>query len=364
MGGGTTLRAVSGGLVPYWLGGAIVSLVVMAYVFFGGMRGTAWVNTFQTVLFLSFGAIAVAVIATGMGGFRQAIEGMLASPSHGSAADPRARVAAVLLQLHLHSALVDRVSAHRHLLPDGEDDSPTSARRSCSIRSACSRSGCRRCSSAWSPTAHERSGDHGQARSARDAGRRRGRRCRRPRATSCASAPNGDDVILRLVEGYAPLWLAVAAGRGGDGRGHGQRLADPGAVHDVHRGCVRVLWRRRRFGEAVQVQTGRLFVDRADRRRLRRSRLDAPQSIFDMATQYAFAGYSALSPLLVAALFWKAAPSGARWPPRCGLLWRYWPWLCFSRRLPRPLPARPLSSGPREASTFFPERREERPSSD
>ena len=30
-----------------------------------------------------------------------------------------------------------------------------------------------------------------------------------------------------------------------------------------------------------------------------------PQSIFDVATQYAFAGYSALSPLLVAALFWR-----------------------------------------------------------
>ena len=59
IGGGTTLRAVSGGWVPFWLGGAIVSLVVMGYVFFGGMRGTAWVNTFQTILFLSFGAIAV-----------------------------------------------------------------------------------------------------------------------------------------------------------------------------------------------------------------------------------------------------------------------------------------------------------------
>ena len=31
----------------------------MSYVFFGGMRGTAWVNTFQTTLFLVFGAIAV-----------------------------------------------------------------------------------------------------------------------------------------------------------------------------------------------------------------------------------------------------------------------------------------------------------------
>src|SRR5205823_9063738 len=81
MGGGATLRAVRGGLVPYWLGGAIVSMVVMGYVFFGGMRGTAWVNTFQTILFLSFGAIAVSVIAAGMGGFGRAMETLLASPA-------------------------------------------------------------------------------------------------------------------------------------------------------------------------------------------------------------------------------------------------------------------------------------------
>ena len=53
----------------------------MSYVFFGGMRGTAWVNTFQTVLFLGFGAIAVVVIAHGMGGFRTAVEAMLGSPA-------------------------------------------------------------------------------------------------------------------------------------------------------------------------------------------------------------------------------------------------------------------------------------------
>src|SRR5437867_9367686 len=93
MGGGTTLAAVSGGRVPYWFGGAVVSLVVMGYVFFGGMRGTAWVNTFQTVLFLSFGAIAVATIASGMGGFSRAIEGLLAAPST-SALLTRERVSA------------------------------------------------------------------------------------------------------------------------------------------------------------------------------------------------------------------------------------------------------------------------------
>ena len=73
-GGGTTLEAVSGGIVPYWLGGAIVSLVVMGYVFFGGMRGTAWVNAMQTSLFLVFGTIAFLVIGAGMGGFRAAIQ--------------------------------------------------------------------------------------------------------------------------------------------------------------------------------------------------------------------------------------------------------------------------------------------------
>ena len=67
MGGGTTLNTISGGLVPFWFGGAIVAMVVMSYVFFGGMRGTAWVNTFQTILFLTFGAIALVVIGVGHG---------------------------------------------------------------------------------------------------------------------------------------------------------------------------------------------------------------------------------------------------------------------------------------------------------
>src|ERR687896_561027 len=80
MGGGTTLTTISGGFVPYWFGGAIVAMVVMSYVFFGGMRGTAWVNTFQTVLFLCFGAIALIVIGVGMGGFRSAAQAMQASP--------------------------------------------------------------------------------------------------------------------------------------------------------------------------------------------------------------------------------------------------------------------------------------------
>ena len=44
------------------------------------MRGTAWVNTFQTVLFLLFGAVAILVVARGVGGFSSGMEALLADP--------------------------------------------------------------------------------------------------------------------------------------------------------------------------------------------------------------------------------------------------------------------------------------------
>jgi len=72
-----------------------------------------------------------------------------------------------------------------------------------------------------------------------------------------------------------------------------------------------------RFGPAVQVQTGRLFIVLLTIVAYSIA-LTAPQSIFDIASQYAFAGYSALSPLLVAALFWKKS---TRWGALAVTLW-------------------------------------------
>src|SRR6478609_8856564 len=57
-GGGTILSALTNGKISYPLGGAIVALIVMGTVFFGGMRGAVWVNVLQTVLFISFGLVA------------------------------------------------------------------------------------------------------------------------------------------------------------------------------------------------------------------------------------------------------------------------------------------------------------------
>ncbi len=84
MGGGRVLHDISGGLVAYWLGCAVVALVVTVNVFFGGMRGTVWVNIFQTILFLLFGAVAVAVISHSLnGGFGEYIGKIAANPKAG-----------------------------------------------------------------------------------------------------------------------------------------------------------------------------------------------------------------------------------------------------------------------------------------
>ena len=64
---GDPIRAFHGG-VPPWLGSLVICCVVLVYVFFGGMRGTAWANTFQTLVFMVLGVITFFVIANKLGG--------------------------------------------------------------------------------------------------------------------------------------------------------------------------------------------------------------------------------------------------------------------------------------------------------
>ena len=73
MGGGLTLTQITDGQIPEWAGGFIVCSVVLIYVTYGGMRGTAWVNTFQTVVFMICGALAFFVISQKMGGLTAAM---------------------------------------------------------------------------------------------------------------------------------------------------------------------------------------------------------------------------------------------------------------------------------------------------
>jgi SSS family solute:Na+ symporter len=117
---------------------------------------------------------------------------------------------------------------------------------------------------------------------------------------------NADDVLLLLLDRYAPVWLAGLLGAGimaAVMATDSQILAlSTMFTEDVfaHYGG------RDRFGEAAQVHMGRGFVVALTLVAYFLA-LRAPETIFALAVQYAFTGFAALSPLLVAALFWRGS---------------------------------------------------------
>ena len=66
--------AGTNGSVPSWLTSLIVCAVVLTYVFMGGVRSTAWANTFQTLVFMVTGLIAFIMIARALGGMSAATQ--------------------------------------------------------------------------------------------------------------------------------------------------------------------------------------------------------------------------------------------------------------------------------------------------
>jgi SSS family solute:Na+ symporter len=316
MGGGTALSGISGGLVPYWLGGAVVALVVMSYVFFGGMRGTAWVNTFQTVLFLSFGAVALVVIGRGLGGFDTAMETLLASPATAPLMT-RERVSPLFFFSYTFIPLSTIAFPHITIFC-------LTARRLVQFkRTVIFYPLC--ILAIWLPCVFLGVA----ANSMRDVPRiqqkleARQALAAAPASISADDRANlrrraaGDDVVLVMLDRYAPLWLAGLLGAGimaAVMASDSQILAlSTMFTEDV----FAFYGGKTRFGEAVQVQTGRIFVVLLTIVAYLVA-LRAPQSIFDLAVQYAFSGYAALSPLLVAALFWKRS---TKWGALAVALW-------------------------------------------
>lgn len=74
LGGGLTLTQITGGQVPSWVGGLVISVVVICYVTYGGLRGTAWANTFQTLVFMTLGAVTFVYVVNQLGGLGTALD--------------------------------------------------------------------------------------------------------------------------------------------------------------------------------------------------------------------------------------------------------------------------------------------------
>ncbi len=74
---------LSGGIAP-WLGSLVICVIVLAYVFLGGLRGAVWANTFQTAVFMITGVIAFWMIASRLGGLQAASNMVLNNETYGA----------------------------------------------------------------------------------------------------------------------------------------------------------------------------------------------------------------------------------------------------------------------------------------
>jgi len=315
MGGGAALQALSGGLIPYWLGAGLVALVVMSYVFFGGMRGTAWVNTFQAALFLCFGTAAFIVIGAGLGGFSSVAQELLGSPATAPLLT-RERVSPLFFFSYTFIPLSTIAFPHisifcltakkmRHF------------KHTIVLYPLC-------LLAVWLPcvflgvaaNAADVPGIKAKLE-ARQELAARGPALAPEQRDALRSRAAADDVLVLLLGRYAPVWLAGLLGAGimaavmaSDSQILALSTMFAEDVFTYYGG-------KARFGEAVQVLTGRVFVIVVTVLAYFVA-LRAPATIFEIATQYAFAGYAALSPLLVAALFWKRS---TKWGALAAAAW-------------------------------------------
>ena len=288
----------------------------MSYVFFGGMRGTALVNTFQTLLFLAFGVVTLTVIGTGMGGFGKAISEMAADPMQ-SALLTRERVSPWYFFSYTFIPLSSIAFPHIGIF------CLTAQKLSHFKRTVILYPLCM--IAIWLPCVFLGV----VANRAMEVPAIQAKLEARPTlATSAATltagqrdelrrTASGDDVMLRLVEFYAPVWLAgllgacvMAAVMASDSQILALSTMFTEDVFAYYEG-------KARFGESVQVQTGRAFVVLLTIVAYAIA-LRVPQSIFDLASQFAFAGYAALSPLLIAALCWRGS---TKWGALASTLW-------------------------------------------
>src|SRR5438067_5858552 len=296
MGGGTVLAHLSdrgsagSPLIPYWLGCAIVAVVVTMGVFLGGMRGTVWVNILQTTLFLCFGAVAVLTISHSLpGGFGEYISKL--------AGDPKTSF------LVTRERIPERFFWSYTLIPLSSIMFPHMAIM---------------CFSARKVTAFKRTvvlypvaimliwlpavflGVLG--------------------AATLGKVADPDGVLLLMLEKYAPAWLAGVLGAGIISAVMGSDAHQVLALSTMFtKDIYQHYGGREKYGERGAVYFARAFIVLVTvAAYFIALELKEKQGIFEIAVRYAFSGFAAMAPVMIAALFWKRS---TKWGALAATLW-------------------------------------------
>lgn len=285
MGGGITLAEITGGRVPEWAGSLAIAGVVLAYVTAGGVRGTSWVNTFQTVVFLVLGAVTAGVVTAKSGGL-----GALASrvdPAllvHGDRVPPLELITYLLIPLS--------VGAFPHIFTHWQSArSPETFKLPIVAYPLC-------VAAVWLPSVLV-----GVLASADLPG---------------LEGPAANSVLIRAIDLHAPGALAGLLAAGVFAAVMSSLDSQALALSSL---VTRGLGRRTAPGSTAAAD-----LDRAARRQLRLGRLFVAailaatfllslvveRSIFRLGV-WSFTGFAALVPLIAAALYWRRATRAGAW---------------------------------------------------
>ena len=290
IGGGTVLRDISGGLISYPLGCAIVGFVVTLNVFLGGMRGTVWVNVLQTMMFLLFGAVALWVISSSLpGGFAAHVQRMAANDKTRFLLT-RERMSPQYFWSYTFIPLSSIMFPHMAIMC-------FSARRLSAFKRTVILYPLA-ILAIWLPCVFLGALGH--------------------EALPSLKPAEADGVLLHMLTAFAPAWLAgllgagiISAVMGSDT--HQVLGASTMFTKDifVHYGG------HERFGEKASVILGRVFI-LAITAFAYWVALTSTSSIFDLAVRFAFSGFAAMAPVMIAALFWQRS---TKWGALAATLW-------------------------------------------
>ena len=288
MGGGRVLSDISGGRVEYWLGCAVVALVVTVNVFFGGMRGTVWVNIFQTIMFLCFGAVAVAVISHALpGGFGEYISKIAQNPKT-SYLVTRERMSERYFWSYTLIPLSSIMFPHMSIMCFAARK-VTAFKRTVILYPLA-------IMAIWLPCIFL--GVLG--------------------TQTLTGLKNPDGVLLHMLNQYAPLWLAGILGAGIISAVMGSDTHQVLAVSTMFtKDLFAYYGGKDKYGEKGSVYFARAFIVLVTVVAYIIA-LMTPESIFELAVRFAFSGFAAMSPVMIAALFWKRS---TKWGALASTLW-------------------------------------------
>jgi Na+/proline symporter len=119
--------------------------------------------------------------------------------------------------------------------------------------------------------------------------------------------PDPDGVLLRMLQTYAPAWLAGVLGAGIISAVMGSDAHQVLALSTMFTKDIFVHYGgREKFGESRSVHFARGFIVVVTIiAYLVALALKEKQGIFEIAIRYAFSGFAAMAPVMVAALFWR-----------------------------------------------------------